>query len=234
MLGLLFAWCTGFLKSLNDLLFSFTVVETVCGRTHRVNGQDLDVKAISNHYGEHISFKTPAPVEIQDLDAKKLQFLTNSPPYRQTLEKELKAVYGKPVWPDNYKSRSITMHCTLTKEAENCQMLARTWEANVKETLHRFLDTLLVIKHPKILPEAFHLVLDEIKRLHISNPDAVAVSLVKNTHVIYVTGLKEAVKKLSKQVDDIIDLIYTSHRFTQGEVLNTYIGAKINPYVHIH
>ena len=231
--------CLRSLESLNDLLFSFTVVESVCSRTHKVNGQDLDVKAISKHFacqlerGEHILFKIPASVEIQDLDAKKLQFLTNSPPYRQTLEKELKAVYGKLVWPDNYKSRSITMHCTLTKEAENCQMLARTWEANVKETLHRFLDTLLVIKHPNILPEAFLLVLDEIKRLEISNPDAVAIILERKGYVIYVTGLKEAVKELTKQVDDI-DLIYTSYRFTQGEVLNICIGAMINPYVRIH
>ena len=160
--------------------------------------------------------------------------MSNSPFYRQALEKELKAVYGQPVWPEKSKSSSLTIQCTLTAEAENCQMLPRTWEANVKETLHSFLDTLLVIKHPNILPEAFLLVLDEIKRLETSNPDAVAVVSAKNTHVIYVAGLKEAVKELTKQVDDIIDLIYTSHRFTQGEVLNICIGAKINPYVRIH
>ena len=70
--------------------------------------------------------------------------------------------------------------------------------------------------------------------MHTSNPDAVAIILERKGYVIYVTGLKEAVKELTKQVDDIIDLIYTSHRFTQGEVLNICIGAKINPYVRIH
>ena len=231
--------CLRSLESLNGLLFSFTVVESVCSRTHKVNGQDLDVKAISKHFacqlerGEHILFKIPASVEIQNLDAKKLHFLSNSPFYRQALEKELKAVYGKPIWPEKSKSSSLTIQCTLTAEAENCQMLPRTWEAKVKETLHRFLDLLLVTKHP-ILPEAFHLVIDETKRLHTSNPYAVAIILERKGYVIYVTGLKEAVKELTKQVDDIIDLIYTSHRFTQGEVLNICIGAKINPYVRIH
>ena len=189
-------------------ILSLIAVDTVCGRSHKVDGQVLDVKVYHECLGQVESdddgpFKPPASLEISDIDAKKLQFLIKSPPNQQAVDKQLEAVYGKPVWPKKSKSSALTIDCTLTPETKDCRKIARTWEAKIKENLNRFMDLLLVEKHTA-LQEAFPLVINELKSLTINNPDAVAVVLEKSNHEIYVTGHKQGVTEVSKQVADII------------------------------
>ncbi|XP_061194487.1 protein mono-ADP-ribosyltransferase PARP14-like [Saccostrea echinata] len=186
-------------------------VDVVCSRQHKVDGQDLDVKIYYECLGQVESdeegpFQPPRPLELTDLDTKKLQFLIKSPSNQQAIEKQLEAVYGKPVWPKKSKSVSLTVECTLTAETKDCKKLAKTWEAKVKENLNKFLGLLLVTKH-STLQEAFPLVLNELKSLTISNPDAVAVVLEKSNHEIYVTGHIQASQEVSKQVSDIIQKV---------------------------
>ncbi|XP_062581102.1 protein mono-ADP-ribosyltransferase PARP14-like isoform X2 [Saccostrea cucullata] len=186
-------------------------VDLVCRRQHKVDGQVLDVKIYYECLGQVESeeegpFQPPGPLELTDLDTKKLQFLIKSPSNQQAIDKQLEAVYGKPVWPKKSKSVSLTVDCTLTAETKDCKKLAKTWEAKVKENLNKFLDLLLVTKH-STLQEAFPLVLNELKSLTISNPDAVAVVLEKSNHEIYVTGHIQASQEVSRQVSDIIQKV---------------------------
>ncbi|XP_056006116.1 protein mono-ADP-ribosyltransferase PARP14-like isoform X2 [Ostrea edulis] len=186
-------------------------VEVVCAKSHRVDGQDLEVKIYYECLGQVESdeegpFQPPGLLEITDLDTKKLQFLMKSPPNQEAVQKQLEAVYGKPVWPKKSKVNSLSIECTLTAETKDCRKIGRTWEAKVKENMNKFLDLLLVIKHTT-LKEAFPLVLNELKSLTISNPDAVAVVLEKSNHEIYVTGHKQASTEVSKQISDIIQKV---------------------------
>ena len=196
-------------------------MDAVCGRSHKLYGCVLDVKLYHKCLAQVESnddepFQTPAPLEISDIDAKKLQFLITSHPNQQAVDKQLEAVYGKPIWPKKSKSSALTIECTLTPETKDCRKLARTWEAEMKGNLNRFLDLLLVEKHTA-LQEAFPLVINKLKSLTISNPDAVAVVLEKSNYEIYVTGHKQGVTELSKQVVGIIDSIQNSNYFTQGK-----------------
>lgn len=161
------------------------------------------------------SFKPLAQLEISDLDQKKLQFLIKSPPNQQAVEKQLEAVYGKPIWPKKSKSNSLTVECTLTPETKDCQQLLGTWETNVKEKLNVFLDQLLVVKHTA-LQEAYPLVLNKLMTLTIRNPDTVAVVLEKSNSELYVTGYRQAVTDVSNQVAEIIHKISAENGFTQG------------------
>ncbi|XP_056006137.1 uncharacterized protein LOC130050337 isoform X2 [Ostrea edulis] len=186
-------------------------VEVVCAKSHRVDGQDLEVKIYYECLGQVESdeegpFQPPGLLELTDLDTKKLQFLMKSPPNQEAVQKQLEVVYGKPVWPTNFKVNSLSIECTLTAETKDCRKICRIWEAKVKENMNKFLDLLLVIKHTT-LKEAFPLVLNELKSLTISNPDAVAVILERNNHEMYVTGHKQASTEVSKQISDIIQKV---------------------------
>ena len=203
-------------------------MDVVCGRSHKLDGCVLDVKVYQECLApvescvDEEPFQTPDPLEISDIDAKKLQFLIKSRPNQQAVDKQLEAVYGKPVWPKTSKSNSLTIECTLTSETKDCRKLARTWEAKLKENLNRYLDLLLVEKHTA-LQEAFPLVINKLKSLSVSNPAAVAVILEKSNHEIYVAGHKQEVTEVSKQVAGIIDSIQNSNYFTQGESSSTIV-----------
>lgn len=127
-----------------------TAVDIVCSRPHKIDEHDLDIKIYYECLGQGKSddepFKPPAPLEISDIDPKKLQFLIKSPLYQQTLEKQLKAVYGKPVWSKETRTNSITVECILTPETKDCQKIVRTWETKVKENLKKCLDQFLASK----------------------------------------------------------------------------------------
>lgn len=163
-------------------------------------------------------YNPPVAVDISDFDPKKLQFLIMSPPNQQAVEKQLEAVYGKPIWPKKSKSNSLTIECTLIPGTINFRKLARTWKTKVKEKLDEYLDLLHVCKHTT-LQEAFPLVVSELKSLTISNPHAVAVVLERSNNEIYVTGHRQAVTDMSIQMSDIILRINAEHRFIQGEFI---------------
>lgn len=175
-------------------------------------------------------YKFPAPLEVSDFDPKKLQFLIRSPPDQRALEIRLEAVYGKPRWPKMSKSNSLTIACTLMSETKDFRKLARTWETKVKEKLDEFFDLLHVCKHIT-LPEAYSLVLNELKSLNISNPDAVSVILDKRNNEINVTGHRQTVIEVSNKVADIILRINAEHGFIQGEF--TIHGRSFKSRLHI-
>ncbi|XP_061194391.1 uncharacterized protein LOC133202571 [Saccostrea echinata] len=123
------------------------VADVVSKRQHRVDRQDLDVKIYYECLGQvendwEVPFRLPGPLEFTDLDVNKLKFLIKSPPDQQVMEKQLEAVYGKPVWPKQSKAVSLTVECTLTAETKDCRKLVRTWGTKVKEDLNKFLDLL--------------------------------------------------------------------------------------------
>lgn len=125
-------------------------MDVVCRRPHRIDDQDLDVKIYYECLRQVLPFKLPAPLVISDSDPKKLHFLIKFESKQQAMEKQLRAVYGKPIWSKNTIASSFTVKCTLTPETQDCRKLARTWETNVKESLAIFFNQLNAGKHPFI------------------------------------------------------------------------------------
>lgn len=101
-----------------DILFLLIAVDVVCSRPHRIFEQDLDVKIYYECLGQVESggepFKPLVPLEISNIDPKKIQFLIKSPPNKQAVEKQLEAVYGKPILPKETRANSLTVECNLT------------------------------------------------------------------------------------------------------------------------
>lgn len=86
-----------------DVLFLLIAVDVVCRRPHGIFEQDLDVKIYYECLGQMESdgepFKPPGPLEIFNIDPKKIQFLIKSFPNKQAVDKQLEVIYGKPLWP---------------------------------------------------------------------------------------------------------------------------------------
>ena len=84
-------------------------MDIVCSRNHKIDRQVLDVKEYhewlveSNEEGQ---FQPPAPVEISEINGKKLQFLTSSTAVNII---KLLGVYGKPIWPKTSKLITLTV-----------------------------------------------------------------------------------------------------------------------------
>lgn len=143
-------------------------MDVVCRRPHRIDEQNLDVKIYYECLRQVEPFKLPAPLVISDSDPRKLHFLIKSQSKQQALETQLKAVYGKPIWPKETIASSFTVKCTLTPETKDCRKLARTWETNVKESLTIVFNQLNAGKHPFIKNKDI-LLLNKLKSLNISN-----------------------------------------------------------------
>lgn len=82
-------------------LFFFPTINIIYKKPHRINKQNLNIK-IYYKYLKQIKnnnkpFKTPTSLKISDFNPKKLQFLIKSPPNQQTIKKQLKTIYKKPI-----------------------------------------------------------------------------------------------------------------------------------------
>ncbi|KAK3094887.1 hypothetical protein FSP39_007507 [Pinctada imbricata] len=190
------------------------VVDEVCKRNHKVEGCELDVRIHYQCLGQVVEegretseeFHIPEPLVMKDVEVKKLEFLVQSESNRDALDKTVADLYGKIDWPKNRgqaKSNPFIVECTLTKEVKDYKKIARTWAKDVAAEVDKFLKLLVVEKHSTV-HDAWSSVIDGLKSINVTKPDAVAVILEKNECEIFIIGYKHPVEDLSKQIIEIM------------------------------
>ncbi|XP_069140966.1 LOW QUALITY PROTEIN: protein mono-ADP-ribosyltransferase PARP14-like [Argopecten irradians] len=204
------------------------VVDRVLERSHTVDNTTLDVKLFHELLGESgddgPKFKVPDTLVISDIDPRKVQFLQNSKPNKDGLEKQLSSQHTQIIWPENLGD-PVKLECLLTKEIKDCRTLAKAWKDTARLALDRFLDVLSVFKHD-ILQEAWGSVIGELQNMNISHPDGVSVAVEKVSYEIFVMGHKKFAAEVSQSVEKIIKVIVDELERKKKQISETTRALK--------
>ncbi|XP_069139429.1 protein mono-ADP-ribosyltransferase PARP14-like isoform X2 [Argopecten irradians] len=210
------------------LFVDHTVVDRVLERSHTVDNTTLDVKLFHELLGESgddgPKFKVPDTLVISDIDPRKVQFLQNSKPNKDGLEKQLSSQHTQIIWPENLGD-PVKLECLLTKEIKDCRTLAKAWKDTARLALDRFLDVLSVFKHD-ILQEAWGSVIGELQNMNISHPDGVSVAVEKVSYEIFVMGHKKFAAEVSQSVEKIIKVIVDELERKKKQISETTRALK--------
>ena len=149
--------------------------------------------------------KIPNPLNVRELDLRKMKFVFKSPEFKEILDKESTIGYGRIKWPEK-PATELTVECTLTKEIQDCKKLVKTWEKDMESCIRRLLGELHV-ELISILQELWQVVLEKIKQVNVVDPTKVAIVIEKGTYTIVIVGYKHMVESLKKTLQQIISAI---------------------------
>ncbi|CAC5372655.1 unnamed protein product [Mytilus coruscus] len=205
----------------------------VCNKTHTVEGQVLKVQVYYECLGQAAldddgpKFKSLKPIVIQNLNPKKIEFLLNSDTNKMAFEKQLSRHYADVEWPDIKEIKdTIKVNCSLTEEVKDCRKLAKTWAKAVSTEAEKFF-SMLTVNEIQTLQEAWEDVLKHLREISISNPESVAIRVVKEDCKIVIVGHKMPVDEVAEKVDSIIKDVAAEHdrknfKLQKKLVLNTF------------
>ncbi|XP_060085651.1 protein mono-ADP-ribosyltransferase PARP14-like isoform X2 [Ylistrum balloti] len=205
-----------------------SVIDSVCARSHTVDGQTLHVKLFHELIGDSgedgPKFKVPGTLVITDIDPRKIQFVKFSQPNKEGLEKQLETHHTKILWPEKLTD-PVKLECLLTKDIKDCRTLAKNWKQTAQSSLDKFLDVLIVFKHD-ILQEAWANVMEQLQNMSISHPDGVMVAVEKVSFEIFVMGHKKFATDVSENVNKIIKEIADELERKKKQVKETTAPLK--------
>ncbi|CAG2243958.1 unnamed protein product [Mytilus edulis] len=190
---------------------------TVCKRDHKVEGQILKVQVYYECLGQASidddgpKFKSLKPTVIPNIDPKMIEFLLNSETNKVAFEKQLSRHNAVVEWPDSKKIEDkLEVNCTLTEEVKDCRKLAKTWAKTVKTEAEKFF-SMLTVKEIQTLQESWDDVLKHLRELSISNPESVAIKVVKEDCKIVIVGHKMPVDEVAEKVEIIMKDVAAEH-----------------------
>lgn len=188
-------------------VFFLTVCDRVCQKSHTVDKQMLTVHVYHECLGQPCNpeggpkFKPLKPVVVRELELRKMKFVYTSDEMKEALNKQAELTHGKIKW-SKKASIELTVECTLTKDVKDCRKLAKTWEKNMTDGIHRMLETLQV-EAISVLQEVWQKVLEGIKELNVPNPQKVGIVIEKDKSTIVIVGFRNMIDGVKRNVEQI-------------------------------
>ncbi|XP_071169375.1 uncharacterized protein [Mytilus edulis] len=189
----------------------------VCKREHKVEGQILNVHVYYECLGqasiddEGLKFKSLKQTVIQNINPRTIEFLLNSDKNKAAFEKKLSRHYAVVEWPDSKDIEDkLDVNCTLTEEVKDCRKLAKTWAKTVKTEAEKFF-SMLTVKEIQTLQKAWNVVMKHLKEISISNPESVAIRVIKEDCKIVIIGHKIPVEEVAEKVEIIMKDVAAEH-----------------------
>jgi hypothetical protein len=205
--------------------FFLTVCDRVCQRSHKVDGKKLTVHVYHECLGQPChpeaapKFKPLPPVVVRDLELRKMKFVYTSEEMKEALNKQAELTHSKIKWPKR-ATAELTVECMLTKDVKDCQKLAKTWEKNISDGIHKLLETLQVEAIP-VLKEVWQTVLEGIKQLNVSDPQKVGIVIEKDKSTIVIVGFRNKTGDLKRDVEQIVARVAEEIQRKQQQVTET-------------
>ena len=217
------------LISQNDI----SVVDKVLVKEHKVGGNTLTVKLYLDCLGCSSSDEIETPVKIPDafviydVEPSKLKFVRQSQPNREAIIRQMNDVYADITWPDkDVKGKDVQINCTLTPQTAGVRKLVKSWQEIALQNFEDFMKNIVVSKHD-VVQELWNPVMEKIKSLQITNPDAAALLADREQGVISVVGLKQTVDVVSKDILTCIKEVEDETEKEKQRVRETLTSLKL-------
>ncbi|KAK3595886.1 hypothetical protein CHS0354_014715 [Potamilus streckersoni] len=179
------------------------VVGEVCKRPHEIEKAKVAVQPYHSCLGKprgHKAKTLPEPISIANFELDKRKFLMKNGLYLSKLENEMAECYSKVIWPSAI-SDEVLLECTLSSDVEDYMSLVETWAEKCHDCFRSFLDGL----QSKVFESnsgEWDVRLEQLGKLHVSQPDKVAVFVDAAKYTVTFVGDKSVMPSIIKQVEE--------------------------------
>lgn len=171
------------------------------------------------------NFKCPSPLVLTELSLMKMTFVYKSKDFKTALDKQAEMAHGRIKWPLKAPTQLI-VECTLTKDAKDCNSLAKTWKTRMKDDLMKMLVDLR-IEEINVMQTFWTGLLELINEDIISNSQGVTIVLEEVQCSVVIVGYENDVVPLKDKIVQIIfrmekDYQRTKNRVTKSKTLKNH------------
>ncbi|XP_052226217.1 protein mono-ADP-ribosyltransferase PARP14-like isoform X1 [Dreissena polymorpha] len=206
----------------------YKVVDRVLSKDQKLDGRQLEVRryfpCIGRAEGDTVErrFKKPNPLTVK-ANIQKIKFLHRSSANKVAVEKQLSMCHATIIWPAANDTEDVELHCTLSEDVKDCVKLAKDWNDNAKASFQDFMNT-LDVESVFVVQDILKKVTEELSKISIDNPEAVAILIQRQENKIYIVGIKGNVLGLKTKVEQIVkdiqDAAEKEKEWTKVEVKN--------------
>ncbi|XP_052261005.1 protein mono-ADP-ribosyltransferase PARP14-like isoform X1 [Dreissena polymorpha] len=186
----------------------YKVVDKVLSKDQKLDGRQLEVRryfpCIGKAEGDTVirRFKKPNPLTVK-ANIQKIKFLHRSSANKVAVEKQLSMCHATIIWPAANDTEDVELRCTLSEDVKDCVKLAKDWNDNAKASFQDFMNT-LDVESVFVVQDILKKVQEELSKISIDNPEAVAILIQRQENKIYIVGIKGNVLGLKTKVEQIV------------------------------
>ncbi|XP_053389477.1 protein mono-ADP-ribosyltransferase PARP14-like, partial [Mercenaria mercenaria] len=206
-----------------------TIIDRVINRKHVLSKTQLDLKGyqecLGRPEGEEVERKlnVPYPLKMKDVCPHKLKLLNKSKLHREALEKQMLSGHASVVLPTD--GGDVTFECTLTKDVHDCFKLVKTWKKETEERFDHFMNAITVCQI-SVLQDIWDKVMEQLKSVSVTSPDAVAVFPDRNGGLVTVVGNRQPAESLAKNIREILQKVIEEAEVERQKVTEIYRSLK--------
>lgn len=116
------------------------------------------------------------------------------------LNVQMSDCYTSIQWPKG--KGDVILECSVTTSTKDCFKIVKQWKENALKNFHDFIKNIKVTR-VSVLQNVWAKVMEELKSVNISNPEAVAVFIDKNEGLITVVGYGKFSENIAQKCEDI-------------------------------